>query len=192
MSLGGTIGRLARLEYFDSGKVLELGPAHVAEQIKKIVVPSPLERLGSLIMEEESRDSKRLRNLDGICSTQELSANNLLMGQNASPNDENMSLSSDEMLENDNQGQNHEQMVHPDSERVAVSYAKVVAGSSANINYTSALKCVEEVVITDDDVRILREGPFPTVQFSDRTQALLDHSLRKTLIVKLLGRQIGY
>lgn len=32
----------------------------------------------------------------------------------------------------------------------------------------------------------------PTIDFSDRVYGLIDNSMSKTLVVKLLGRRIGY
>ncbi|KAK8491831.1 hypothetical protein V6N11_069685 [Hibiscus sabdariffa] len=71
------------------------------------------------------------------------------------------------------------------------SYASAVLGSSQDGGPHGGASCDEEVSIKDDDFRVLRDGLFPVVQFSNRAQEPLDHNTQKTLIMRLLGRSIG-
>lgn len=43
-----------------------------------------------------------------------------------------------------------------------------------------------------DDVRKTVVDSVPTIDFSDRLYELIDESMSRTLVVKLLGRKIGY
>ncbi|KAK8565618.1 hypothetical protein V6N12_059175 [Hibiscus sabdariffa] len=66
-----------------------------------------------------------------------------------------------------------------DTTKRGISYTAVVTGANEKANGGHENSCDEEVSITDDDVRVNRDGPFPVVQFSNRAHELLDHSMRK-------------
>ncbi|MBA0581776.1 hypothetical protein Gorai_023947 [Gossypium raimondii] len=47
-------------------------------------------------------------------------------------------------------------------------------------------------VIFEEDVKIFSNGPFPEISFFDRIHEILDQSMEQTIVVRLLGRSIGY
>lgn len=47
-------------------------------------------------------------------------------------------------------------------------------------------------MVQKDDVRKSVVDGVPTINFSNRLYGLIDDSMAKTLVVKLLGRKIGY
>ncbi|KAK8538186.1 hypothetical protein V6N13_096034 [Hibiscus sabdariffa] len=124
----------------------------------QINVPPPLERLSSLVTEEESRESKRFRNTTGTFSMKNLSANGPPMAQDTSLNDDNMSSSGDEFVVDGSEEHIIAPTANPDTGKATVSYAKVVAGSSGLFDVVPYQKCDEEVVIVDEDVRVIRDG----------------------------------
>ncbi|KAK8569179.1 hypothetical protein V6N12_007711 [Hibiscus sabdariffa] len=50
----------------------------------------------------------------------------------------------------------------------------------------------EEVVVLEENVIIDRSEPTPSICFSDRVQDQIDHNMCNAIIVRLLGRSIGY
>ncbi|XP_016706963.1 uncharacterized protein [Gossypium hirsutum] len=50
----------------------------------------------------------------------------------------------------------------------------------------------EEVTLLDDDVSISMDGPYPQVCFSTRVHYLIDEHNKQMVIVRMLGRPIGY
>ncbi|KAL4351355.1 hypothetical protein GQ457_06G013440 [Hibiscus cannabinus] len=50
----------------------------------------------------------------------------------------------------------------------------------------------DEVVVLDEDCTVDQSGKYPTIHFSDRVHDKVDWSMRHTIIVRLLGRSIGY
>ncbi|KAL4342583.1 hypothetical protein GQ457_08G036530 [Hibiscus cannabinus] len=49
-----------------------------------------------------------------------------------------------------------------------------------------------EITILDDDVLMDRSGAIPSIQFSNHVHDQVDHNMRNAIIVRLLGRSIGY
>ncbi|KAK9001201.1 hypothetical protein V6N11_082989 [Hibiscus sabdariffa] len=50
----------------------------------------------------------------------------------------------------------------------------------------------EEVIIREEDVLIDRNGPIPSILFSNKVHDRVDQNIRNEIIVRLLGRVIGY
>lgn len=50
----------------------------------------------------------------------------------------------------------------------------------------------EEITLLDDDVHISLDGPYPQVRFSERVHSLIDENNKQIVIVRMLGRKIGY
>ncbi|KAL4282723.1 hypothetical protein GQ457_16G015910 [Hibiscus cannabinus] len=59
------------------------------------------------------------------------------------------------------------------------SYAAAVVGKDMSGSGECFTVSNDEVLVSDEDVRILCDGFFPVVQFSDRVHDMLDHSMRK-------------
>lgn len=51
---------------------------------------------------------------------------------------------------------------------------------------------VEDLELQENDVHKESPDEVPTTDFSDRVYGLIERSMAKTLIIKLLGRKIGY
>ncbi|KAK9000947.1 hypothetical protein V6N11_082743 [Hibiscus sabdariffa] len=73
-----------------------------------------------------------------------------------------------------------------------LSYVAAVTGLKMGDKQDSSVFLNDEVCVLDEDVRILREGKFTIVQFSDRVHDMFDQSMRTSVIVRLLGRRNGY
>ncbi|KAG8497473.1 hypothetical protein CXB51_008703 [Gossypium anomalum] len=50
----------------------------------------------------------------------------------------------------------------------------------------------DDFEIFEEDVKISSNGPFPDIFFSDHIHEILDQSMEQTIVVRLLGRSIGY
>ncbi|KAK8997026.1 hypothetical protein V6N11_020518 [Hibiscus sabdariffa] len=77
--------------------------------------------------------------------------------------------------------------------KVPVSYKDIVTGSGGSHSES------ENIDLDDDDIDLLEEditlgsmNGIPTIDFSERVQALAVRSMELTLVVKILGRRIGY
>lgn len=50
----------------------------------------------------------------------------------------------------------------------------------------------KEITLLEDDINISLDGPYPQVSFSKSVRSLIDESNKQTVIVRMLGRPIGY
>lgn len=50
----------------------------------------------------------------------------------------------------------------------------------------------EEIVLHEDDVQVSLDGPYPHVCFSKRVHSRVDENNKQSVIVRMLGRPIGY
>ncbi|KAL4303593.1 hypothetical protein GQ457_10G006750 [Hibiscus cannabinus] len=71
------------------------------------------------------------------------------------------------------------------------SYASKVAGSGTK---AGANQCPfkDEVEIREEDIIMECAGKIPSIQFSSRVHDQIDNNLRNAIVVRLLGRTIGY
>ena len=46
--------------------------------------------------------------------------------------------------------------------------------------------------LSDDDLRARKENGVPAIDFSDRVKFLMAQSLKRTVIIRLLGKRISY
>ncbi|KAL4324940.1 hypothetical protein GQ457_11G023650 [Hibiscus cannabinus] len=74
------------------------------------------------------------------------------------------------------------------------TYASVVDKDSSHSNTAkSGSKFVEEEVeVLAEDVIIDKSEPIPSIRFSNRVHERIDRNMRNAIIVRLLGRSIGY
>ncbi|KAL4303029.1 hypothetical protein GQ457_10G025080 [Hibiscus cannabinus] len=79
--------------------------------------------------------------------------------------------------------------VEPDASR---SYAAAVVGERAAKVPSKKVLNPDDIVVLDEDVNVDDSGPYTVVRFSDRVHTAIDQSLCQTVVVRLLGRQIGY
>ncbi|KAL4367688.1 hypothetical protein GQ457_05G032520 [Hibiscus cannabinus] len=75
-----------------------------------------------------------------------------------------------------------------------ISYARMVAG---DIGSNSSLDDIadltpDKVIVRDEDCVIDHSGEYPTIAFSNHVHDQIDQCIRQTIIVRLLGRNIGY
>ncbi|KAL4341700.1 hypothetical protein GQ457_08G018670 [Hibiscus cannabinus] len=49
-----------------------------------------------------------------------------------------------------------------------------------------------DVVVTEGDVRLMNDGPIPEIMFSDQVHDAIDKKLANSVIIRLLGKSIGY
>ncbi|KAE8733049.1 hypothetical protein F3Y22_tig00001644pilonHSYRG00459 [Hibiscus syriacus] len=71
------------------------------------------------------------------------------------------------------------------------TYVDMVAGSSKSRDYPNRL-LREELELTDRDCIIGKTEEFPTIKFSERVHNLIDKNMQNSVIVRLLGRTIGF
>ncbi|KAL4296172.1 hypothetical protein GQ457_12G018930 [Hibiscus cannabinus] len=78
--------------------------------------------------------------------------------------------------------------------RGKVTYASMAAiGTTENSNQVPGTGFdSDEVVVLDEDCTMDQSGKYPTIRFSDRVHDKVDWSMRHMIIVRLLGRSIGY
>ncbi|KAL4312853.1 hypothetical protein GQ457_01G013750 [Hibiscus cannabinus] len=72
------------------------------------------------------------------------------------------------------------------------SYASKVAGVQAKNNKANPSLFGEEVVVGEEDVLVDQSGLIPSIMFSDQVLNQVDYSMRNALIVRLLGKVIGF
>ncbi|KAL4303605.1 hypothetical protein GQ457_10G024780 [Hibiscus cannabinus] len=74
-----------------------------------------------------------------------------------------------------------------------ISYANVVAqGQERNGTMGEDVLDPNKVVVLDEDCVISTSGDYPSIKFSARVHDQIDRSTRNVVIVRLLGRNIGY
>ncbi|KAK8579277.1 hypothetical protein V6N12_069605 [Hibiscus sabdariffa] len=75
-----------------------------------------------------------------------------------------------------------------------VSYATMVARNPSNTGKSSASHTFSEddIVVLEDDYVIAHSGKIPSIKFLNRVHEQIDKSMRNTIIVRLLGRSIGF
>ncbi|KAE8696959.1 hypothetical protein F3Y22_tig00110637pilonHSYRG00407 [Hibiscus syriacus] len=72
------------------------------------------------------------------------------------------------------------------------SYAAAVANRPGIFGGDIPLFGDEDVDIQEGDVVIDRSGPYPVVRFSSRMHGSIDHNMRQIVMVRLLGKSIGF
>ncbi|KAL4383939.1 hypothetical protein GQ457_15G014660 [Hibiscus cannabinus] len=71
--------------------------------------------------------------------------------------------------------------------------SKVTASDQQGIPIGASVGFIEqEISITAADIKIDATNPIPSIQFSERVHAQVDYNMRNLLIVRLLGRSIGF
>ncbi|KAL4282061.1 hypothetical protein GQ457_03G023530 [Hibiscus cannabinus] len=76
--------------------------------------------------------------------------------------------------------------------RKLVSYKDIVAGSFNDTQDSDFVDLDDDINLLEDDVSFGSLNGIPTIDFSDRVQNLAVKSMDLTLVVKVLGRRIGY
>ncbi|KAL4296763.1 hypothetical protein GQ457_12G006080 [Hibiscus cannabinus] len=81
--------------------------------------------------------------------------------------------------------------------RVGVSYAKVLSTPGKGtpkdqIGLGESVCDPHKILVSDDDCVVDKSGKFPKIEFSERVHQQLDLAIWNVIIVRLLGRNIGY
>ncbi|KAE8702100.1 hypothetical protein F3Y22_tig00110503pilonHSYRG00817 [Hibiscus syriacus] len=99
-------------------------------------------------------------------------------------------------MEEDNNGMEIQSNEHIIGEEVRQqekqSYANAVIGQAMNTIDVVSLQAMDEVVVLDGECIMDNNGPYPVIQFADQVHDRIDHSMRRSVIIRLLGRAIGY
>ncbi|KAL4360801.1 hypothetical protein GQ457_04G012650 [Hibiscus cannabinus] len=74
---------------------------------------------------------------------------------------------------------------------VAPSFKDKLVGSDGGFRAPASLSDLD-VEVLDDDIRIGGTSTLPEIQFSERVHDAIDSKLEKSVIIRLLGRTIGY
>ncbi|KAL4319053.1 hypothetical protein GQ457_18G007360 [Hibiscus cannabinus] len=72
------------------------------------------------------------------------------------------------------------------------TYASVVSGASEKVATGIGLNGMEDFVLLEEDCVVDNSGPYPSIEFSERVHTLIDVSMSHSVIVRLVGRSIGY
>ncbi|KAK8513174.1 hypothetical protein V6N12_037665 [Hibiscus sabdariffa] len=73
-----------------------------------------------------------------------------------------------------------------------MSYAALVAGIGKSTNSGVPSASDFDVVVEEADYVVRRDGVYPSIRFSERVHERIDYGMRQAVIVRLLGRNIGY
>ncbi|KAE8708652.1 hypothetical protein F3Y22_tig00110336pilonHSYRG00051 [Hibiscus syriacus] len=72
------------------------------------------------------------------------------------------------------------------------SYANDVSGSSKQGVDEVSLQAMDEVIVLDEECVVDNNGPYSSIHFADQVHDRIDYSMRRWMIVRLLGRAIGF
>ncbi|KAE8676059.1 hypothetical protein F3Y22_tig00111634pilonHSYRG00065 [Hibiscus syriacus] len=72
------------------------------------------------------------------------------------------------------------------------SYASAVTSQLKQTTDVVSLHAMDEVVVLDGECIVDINGQYPVIQFVDQVHDRIDYSMRRSVIVRLLGRAIGF
>ncbi|KAL4301928.1 hypothetical protein GQ457_10G020040 [Hibiscus cannabinus] len=72
-----------------------------------------------------------------------------------------------------------------------ISFKDILAGTINHQDHKSMIADLD-VDVLEDDVSICADGPFPEIRFSDRVHCTIDSKLAHSVVIRLLGKSIGY
>ncbi|KAL4296692.1 hypothetical protein GQ457_12G011660 [Hibiscus cannabinus] len=148
--------------------------------------PVVLERLGSPTALEDQRNSKKIKG----CDTEQ---DGIVIGEQDMVMATEVEAGSDESREPDStvDGGTSQQGVPAIGK---ISYASVVAQGQERTGTDMGEDVLDpnNVVVLDEDCVIYNYGDYPSIKFSTRVHDQIDRSMRNVVIVRLLGRNIGY
>ncbi|MFQ6626718.1 hypothetical protein Gotur_004815 [Gossypium turneri] len=62
----------------------------------------------------------------------------------------------------------------------------------ANTQPLGGISSVDEILLEKGDVKVSKEGPYLEIRFPKRVHSLIDKSMENVVVIRLLGRSIGY
>ncbi|KAL4297051.1 hypothetical protein GQ457_12G005610 [Hibiscus cannabinus] len=151
------------------------------DQVSRVVSGPVLERPGSPLAEEVQRDNKKVRNQGGVDADESVTEMDVETDTGTTEN----SMRSGDLAK---------EQVRLSTDTTRLSYANVVGKSQSKGGFSSDGLELDphKVVVLDEDCVVDREGKFPTIKFSKRVHDQIDSTMRNVIIVRLLGRNIGY
>ncbi|KAE8729182.1 hypothetical protein F3Y22_tig00003725pilonHSYRG00018 [Hibiscus syriacus] len=141
--------------------------AGITHEIEVSTTPT-LERPGSPFSDEDQCVSKKVRNREKVVDRMEEDHNG-------------MEIQSNEHIIGEEVRQQEKQ-----------SYANAVIGQTMNTVDVVSLQAMDEVVVLDGECIVDNNGSYPVIQFADQVHNIINHSMRRSVIIRLLGRAIGY
>ncbi|KAE8719445.1 hypothetical protein F3Y22_tig00109957pilonHSYRG00057 [Hibiscus syriacus] len=134
----------------------------------KVLSSPPLERLGSPFPDEDQRVTKKVRNKE-------------------------MNV---DRMEEDQSGMETQSVVNSIGEGTRQqekrSYASAVTSELKQTTDVVSLQAMDEVVVLDGECIVDINGQYPVIQFAYQVHDRIDYSMRRSVIVRLLGRAIGF
>ncbi|KAL4369394.1 hypothetical protein GQ457_05G014800 [Hibiscus cannabinus] len=143
-----------------------------------------LERSGSPLADDIQRDIKKLRG-----------PKTAILADSSAPMEFDESHSGKEgLVEVVDLSSEHGRDSGVTSGKSRVSYASVVGRSlkGDEQEQDGVVLDPNKVIVLDEDCVVNRDGQFPTIRFSTRVHDQVDLAIRNVVIVRLLGRNIGY
>ncbi|KAK8973834.1 hypothetical protein V6N11_076713 [Hibiscus sabdariffa] len=160
-----------------SPRLYEIASSRPPDGIPQVSRFPPLERLASPTLLEQQRSAKKAKGNSEIDS-----------GHDSMTIDDDQSVGPT-VVETD---MNQQTEGNQDGEK-STYVGKVMANGSVGIGGNGPTGFREDdVTILEDEIILDHNSPIPSIQFSNRVHDQIDHNLRNALIVRLLGRTIGY
>ncbi|KAE8704604.1 hypothetical protein F3Y22_tig00110450pilonHSYRG00928 [Hibiscus syriacus] len=75
---------------------------------------------------------------------------------------------------------------------VVKSYADTLKGLTESPARIEPVFGDDDVQLLEGDVEVDRSGPYPMIQFSERVHETIDRNMGQTVIVRMLGKSVGY
>ncbi|KAL4353283.1 hypothetical protein GQ457_06G010470 [Hibiscus cannabinus] len=155
----------------------------------QILVPSPLERPGSPLA--DTREQKKVKNSKGS-----IVENPLWEAMETMSNVEHQSTPTTHDRIDGNTSHDAAETDTTQSGLVnksgAKSYADFVMGNNSKPKQSTNTNYLDNVVVHDEDCIVERNGSCPIVRFSERVHDQIDQCMRNVLVLRLLGRNIGF
>ncbi|KAK8497293.1 hypothetical protein V6N12_033193 [Hibiscus sabdariffa] len=160
-----------------SPRLYEIASSRPPDGIPQVSRFPPLERPASPTLLEQQRSAKKAKGNSEIDS-----------GHDSMTIDDDQSVGPT-VVETD---MNQQTEGNQDGEK-STYVGKVMANGSVGIGGNGPTGFREDdVTILEDEIILDHNSPIPSIQFSNRVHDQIDHNLRNALIVRLLGRTIGY
>ncbi|KAK9027854.1 hypothetical protein V6N11_067676 [Hibiscus sabdariffa] len=147
---------------------------------------SPLERTGFPASHEDARTTEKAKednpSLDSL--------HDLASFKEGNP----VGTVPDVAMDNSQFAQDHTEVSKDGLVIDKVSYANMAARNTTHPENSSISSNfhVDDIVVLEDDYVVDHSGKIPSIKFSNRVHEQIDHSMRNTKIIRLLGRNIGF
>ncbi|KAL4272858.1 hypothetical protein GQ457_13G019130 [Hibiscus cannabinus] len=151
-----------------------------------------LERQGLPVDSDEQRDTKKVKNRSDDYDLPGSKLSGVVESVPNSGNNGDLSMMDDSR----DSGVRNAAAIQPKEgvheSTLGRSYAAATAGTGVSEGTGRLRLSLEDIEVLDDDVIVDVSGPFLVICFSDRVHEEIDKSMERSLIVRLLGKTIGY